>query len=161
MDDLFSWITAKVFFSSLVTVKGKGNFNQLVAPVINWPSGTEGFEPSITDLLDKSVKPLEGSRTFRYAFVASKPGSYLLPAISFSFFDPDSNKYKRNESSQQSFTVTDSGVVLILFSKISIPGNGVGSSSSNTPSMISCSAFLFTVLRENSTLFFISMASTI
>ena len=91
----------------LVTVKGKGNFNQLVAPVINWPSGTEGFEPSITDLLDKSVKPLEGSRTFRYAFVASKPGSYLLPAISFSFFDPDSNKYKRIESSQQSFTVTN------------------------------------------------------
>jgi hypothetical protein len=38
--------------------------------------------------------PLAGVKTYRYAFVSSKPGTYELPAASFSFFDPDTNTYK-------------------------------------------------------------------
>jgi hypothetical protein len=78
----------------VIQVKGKGNFSQLAAPAIPWPAGIEGFDPVVTDTLDKTKAPLEGTRTFRYAFVAAAPGVYQFPSASFSFFDPDSNRYK-------------------------------------------------------------------
>jgi len=78
----------------VITIKGKGNFPQLSAPVIEWPAGIEGFEPAISESTNKSTVPLEGTKTFRYSFVSSKPGNYTLPAIKLSFFDPDTNRYK-------------------------------------------------------------------
>jgi len=77
-----------------ITISGKGNFIQLNAPVVDWPEGIEGFEPVVRDILDKTQTPLSGSRKFSYSFVSAKPGNYVIPAISFSFFDIDSGKYK-------------------------------------------------------------------
>ena len=77
----------------IITISGKGNFTQLAAPVIQWPPGVEGFSPSVSDSLNHDHSPLSGKRTFYYRFVSAKPGAYTLPAISFSFFRPDSNKY--------------------------------------------------------------------
>ena len=77
-----------------VTITGKGNFTQLGAPAIHWPDSLEGFEPEITDSLDKSYSPLKGTRVFHYSFVSAKPGEYIIPVLSFSFFDPDSATYK-------------------------------------------------------------------
>jgi BatD DUF11 like domain len=78
----------------IITLRGKGNFTQLSAPVIQWPAGIESFEPIVKDSLDKTQTPLKGTRTFRYSFISGDAGSYVIPAISFSFFDPDSNRYK-------------------------------------------------------------------
>lgn len=77
-----------------ITIAGKGNFIQLDAPKIVWPASIEGFAPTLEDDLDKSKAPLSGSRTFRYPFVAAAAGSYNFNPVSFSYFDPDSNKYK-------------------------------------------------------------------
>ena len=77
-----------------VTISGVGNFTQLAAPVIQWPAGIEGFNPTVRDSLNMDHSPLSGKRVFYYRFVSAKPGNYNLPAISFSFFSPDSNQYK-------------------------------------------------------------------
>ena len=78
----------------VIVIGGKGNFTQLPAPVIRWPEGIENFEPVIKDSLDKTQAPLRGSRTFRFPFISSKAGYYTIPAVSFSYFNPDSNNYK-------------------------------------------------------------------
>ncbi|HEV7781586.1 MAG TPA: BatD family protein [Chitinophagaceae bacterium] len=77
-----------------ITISGKGNFTQLNAPVVQWPAGVEGFEPAVKDTFDKTKTPLAGSRVFRYPFVCATAGTWELPAVSFSFFDTDSNSYK-------------------------------------------------------------------
>ncbi len=77
-----------------LTIEGKGNFIQLSAPIINWPAGMEGFEPSITDSLDKGHSPLTGKRVFRYPFISSMAGEFIIPEISLSFFNPDTGNYK-------------------------------------------------------------------
>ncbi len=77
-----------------ITISGKGNFIQLNAPIVQWPKVIEGFEPSIKDSLDKSSSPLAGSRTYRYPFVSATTGVYTIPAITFSFFNPDSGIYR-------------------------------------------------------------------
>ena len=78
----------------IITISGKGNFTQLAAPVIQWPAGVEGFNPTVRDSLSHDHSPLSGKRAFYYRFVFAKPGNYRLPAVSFSFFRPDSNKYQ-------------------------------------------------------------------
>lgn len=77
-----------------IILSGKGNFVQLDAPQVTWPAGVEGFEPAVADSLEKSSMPLRGSRSFRYPFVCGAPGNYTLPALSFSYFDPEAGSYK-------------------------------------------------------------------
>lgn len=91
----------------LITISGKGNFTQLPAPSIQWPEQIETFDAIIKDSLDKRQAPLKGSRTFRFPFVANKAGSYSIPAVSFSFFDPDSNKYKTISASLPEITISN------------------------------------------------------
>lgn len=78
----------------LVTISGKGNFTQLSPPLIQWPAGLEGFEPQIFDSLVHMQSPLKGTRTFQFRFVAARSGQYIIPSVSLSFFNPDSNGYK-------------------------------------------------------------------
>lgn len=78
----------------VLTIEGKGNFIQVAAPEIEWPVGIDGFGAVVKDSLDPLKMPLAGKREFRYGFVSTKAGTYQLPAVRFSFFDPDSNRYR-------------------------------------------------------------------
>lgn len=93
-----------------ITIEGKGNFIQLTPPSIQWPKGIEGFDPLISDSFSRSASPIVGKRTFRYPFIASEPGEYSIPSISFSFFNPDSGKYKNIETPLQQITILNSSV---------------------------------------------------
>jgi BatD DUF11 like domain len=90
----------------VITINGKGNFTQVIAPSIAWPVGVEGFEPVIKDSLDKTQSPLTGSRTFRYAFISDKPGDYQLQPVIFSFFNTDSGLYKTVSASVPEFSIS-------------------------------------------------------
>lgn len=90
-----------------LTISGKGNFTQLSAPEISWPTGFEGFAAITQDDWDKSKSPLAGSRKFRYPFVIAKPGQYVFPAVTFSFFNPATKKYETLSSTAIKLTVTN------------------------------------------------------
>src|SRR5437762_5553691 len=77
-----------------VDINGAGNFQRVNAPVINWPQSIEVFEPSVKDTFNKQQVPLKGQRDFKYIFVTDKPGYYIIPSISFSFFDLKIKTYK-------------------------------------------------------------------
>lgn len=89
-----------------VTVSGKGNFLQLIPPTVQWPAAVETFDAANTDKLDKTKVPLAGSRTFRFPFVAAEEGDFEIPAISYAFFDPDSNRYKTMTTKPVRFRVS-------------------------------------------------------
>ena len=88
-----------------VSLTGNGNFLQLTAPAIQWPSGVEAFDAASNDKLDKTKIPLAGSRSFRYPFVCAAEGEYVIPAIEFSFFDTDSNRYRTVSTKPVQFVV--------------------------------------------------------
>jgi hypothetical protein len=77
-----------------VTVKGTGNLPLINSPVVNWPAHMESYDMNSKENIDKTIAPLGGSKTFHYSFIASKPGSYLLPAVRMSYFDPGARVYK-------------------------------------------------------------------
>ncbi|MBN8878570.1 MAG: protein BatD [Sphingobacteriales bacterium] len=91
----------------VVTIEGRGNFPQLAAPVVSWPKAMEGFEPEIKDSLNKELSPLEGRRVFTFRFISNQAGTYTIPAINLSFFDPDSNRYKTTSTKPITVKITE------------------------------------------------------
>jgi len=94
----------------IVIIEGRGNFTQLSPPEVQWPRGMDSFEVATKDSLDKMQSPLTGSKSFRFPFIASKPGSYQIPPVSLTFFDPDSNNYQTVSASVPEITVTNERV---------------------------------------------------
>lgn len=50
--------------------------------------------------------PVSGRKLFEYPFTVNKAGTYTIPEISFSYFDPSAAAYKTIKSKAISFTVT-------------------------------------------------------
>ncbi len=89
-----------------VTIAGTGNIQMVNAPKINWPQGIDGYDAQISDTTDKNAVPLRGTKIFAYPFTVSKAGTYTIPAVSFSFFDPQTGTYKDLTSGPFTITVT-------------------------------------------------------
>jgi hypothetical protein len=77
----------------LFTIIGEGNLQQVKVPLINWPVGIEAFDPTEQDQDDKTHFPMMVRKAFSFPFVANKKGIYTIPPVSFTYFDPDANKY--------------------------------------------------------------------
>lgn len=77
-----------------VIVSGSGNLQMVNAPKIYWPAEIEAFEPVSTEHFDHTAVPLKGQKIFNYPFTASQPGKYIIPSLSFSYFDSDTKNYK-------------------------------------------------------------------
>jgi len=89
-----------------VTIAGKGNFIQFAPPVITWPGDFDVFDPLVSDQLNKSSYPTEGSRIFIFNFTSDQPGSFVIPPVFFSFFDVYSGQYKKLSSDSFRLEVT-------------------------------------------------------
>ncbi|MEO6489581.1 MAG: BatD family protein [Ferruginibacter sp.] len=89
-----------------VTITGKGNLQLLTAPTVNWPAGTDIFEPTVSESIAKSIVPITGTKTFEFNFSVNTEGQYVIPDIEFSYFDPATATYKTISTKQFLFTVT-------------------------------------------------------
>lgn len=89
-----------------VIISGEGNLQMINAPEVLWPEGIDGFDPKVTDDLYKGTVPVGGRKIFEFPFTVSKPGTYIIPALSFGFFDPKQNAYRSVESKPLQITVT-------------------------------------------------------
>ncbi len=89
----------------IVKISGSGNMQLLIAAQLEWPKGIDPFDPTVTEELDKTAIPVKGSKTFVYNFSANKTGHYILPAIHFSYFNPESATYKTVSTKDIAFDV--------------------------------------------------------
>lgn len=89
-----------------VVVKGKGNLPVIAAPVVDWPAGIEAFDPTTKEEVNKTAVPMSGSKSFDYIFTPRTPGHYIIPAVSFPYFDPAVQAYKTAETQPMDIQVT-------------------------------------------------------
>ncbi|HVZ97650.1 MAG TPA: BatD family protein [Chitinophagaceae bacterium] len=87
-----------------VSIAGAGNIQMVNPPKLSWPQGIDGYDAQISDTTDKNSVPLKGIKTFTYPFTVSVPGTYTIPGVSFSFFNPQTGTYKDLTSGP--FTIT-------------------------------------------------------
>lgn len=77
----------------VIEITGEGNFYSLKQPVIQWPSGFHNFDAVEKTETDEKVFPVKGKRVITIPFVADQQGSFTIPAIQWSYFDPAIGKY--------------------------------------------------------------------
>ncbi len=77
-----------------IILKGDGNLPLINAPQVQWPQGTEGYEPTVKENVDRTVSPIRGTKMFEYAFTAKQAGTVTIPPVEFTYFDPSANAYK-------------------------------------------------------------------
>lgn len=83
----------------MVTLNGEGNINNIPDPV--WPEipNWRVFESRATINTAAQEGKLGGSRVYELLLVPSQPGEFTLPAIDYSYFDPEGEAYLTVSSS--------------------------------------------------------------
>ena len=106
----------------VIRINGNGNMIQLEPPVISWPAGTEGYEAVTNDSADNLPTTILNNREFRFPFVCNIPGQYIIPAVSFSFYNIKLNSYQTVFSKETGVTAykAEKKEKLITESKLSI-----------------------------------------
>lgn len=77
-----------------VSISGQGNVNLLNSPKVDVPAGFDKYDPKVTDDIEKNSNPLSGKRTFEYVLMPQEAGDHSIPAVEFSYFDPEANSFK-------------------------------------------------------------------
>jgi len=94
-------LKASESFQATIKVRGTGNLKLFELPKINTPSSLEVYEPEYNENVKVSLKGMEGSVENTYTIVPQYQGKFPIPALNFSYFDPQKETYKTLRSQEQ------------------------------------------------------------
>lgn len=77
-----------------IKIKGKGNITLLEIPKPNFPPDFEVYDPKISQKSNTESTGMSGSKTFEYLIIPRNEGDFEIPSISFSFFNPRTERYE-------------------------------------------------------------------
>jgi hypothetical protein len=83
-----------------VEVTGKGNLKLFQLPKLTLPSSLEVYEPEHNESIRTYLGGMQGSIADGYTIVPQYKGKYPIPSISFTYFDLESETYKRVSSGE-------------------------------------------------------------
>jgi len=86
-----------------ITVSGNGNMRFVDEPRINFPPDFEVYDPKISTKLNPAST--SGNKTFEYLIIPRHGGTYKIPSVEFSFFDPQAREYKTLRTVEYTLTV--------------------------------------------------------
>ena len=96
-----SELKATESFQLELKVNGRGNLKLFSLPEIKVPSSLEKYDPEFKEHIKSSISGMNGQISNTYTIVPQFQGKYPIPAVEFSYFDPEAKKYvtiKTNES---------------------------------------------------------------
>ncbi|HBB48217.1 MAG TPA: BatD protein [Flavobacteriaceae bacterium] len=76
-----------------VTVRGEGNLKLFELPKPQFPNAFEVYEPARNDKISTRTDGMRGSVSEVYTLVPQNQGTYPLASLSFSYFDPNLERY--------------------------------------------------------------------
>ena len=127
-----------------IEVTGKGNLKLFKLPELELPSALEVYEPEFTEGVRTTLAGMQGKVSNRYTIVPSFRGKYPIAPLSFSFFNPTTEKYT---------TLTSDEIVInVLEGPLSAASNSAASPNSVKQSVVaSGNQFNFIKLTPNLT----------
>ena len=76
-----------------IVLKGKGNVKLLKDPKLDFPPDFEVYDPKENTNITTSAAGVEGIKTFEYLIIPRHSGEFIIPAYSFSYYNPIRKKY--------------------------------------------------------------------
>lgn len=77
-----------------IDIAGTGNMKLLKTPTIDWPEGFEEYDPKVTNNYKTTRAGVSGTKSIEYLAIPRAAGDYVIPAVTFSYFDTEENQYK-------------------------------------------------------------------
>ncbi len=93
-------LNASESLQAKVEVSGKGNLKLFQLPEPSLPSSLEVYEPEFEESVRTTLSGSQGKVSNNYTIVPSFRGKYPIPGISFSYFDPKTEKYNTINSKE-------------------------------------------------------------
>lgn len=88
-----------------VVVSGTGNLKLIKQPVLSLPKDFDKYDPKVTDKTRLTANGIEGSMVYDFLVVPRNQGKYMLPAISFVYYDTEANAYRTVKTQPIALTV--------------------------------------------------------
>jgi hypothetical protein len=89
-----------------VVLEGQGNMKEVVLPRATAPAALKLYEPTSQEHLSAGDNRIQGKRIQEYLVMAQQTGTFQIPALAFSYFDPETRRYEIVRSQPLSLTVT-------------------------------------------------------
>ncbi len=90
--------TTELQTNEAVTVKleisGTGNMKLLKTPAIDWPEGFEVYDPKVSNNFKNTTAGVSGTKSIEYLAIPRAAGDWIIPAITFSYYDTQAGEYK-------------------------------------------------------------------
>ena len=77
-----------------LTVQGTGNMKLLKTLAVDWPEGFEVYDPKVTNNFQNTTSGVTGTKIIEYLAIPRAGGTYTLPPVQFSYYDPQADSYK-------------------------------------------------------------------
>ncbi len=100
-------LNASESLQAKVTVEGKGNLKLFQLPKLTLPSSLEVYEPEFTEDVRTNLSGMQGSVSEQYTIVPGFQGKYPIPSISFSYFNPETERYRTVSSDEITIDVLE------------------------------------------------------
>ena len=88
-----------------LTVSGTGNVELLQMPEPVFPPDFEVYDPKITTSTDASSQGMSGTKKAEYLAIPRRAGSFSIPPVEFSFFNPSTESYQTLKSESYELSV--------------------------------------------------------
>ncbi|NNM07542.1 MAG: protein BatD [Flavobacteriaceae bacterium] len=105
-----------------VKVSGKGNLKLFDLPSVKLPAALELFEPERDNKVSTQTDGMRGSISETYTVVPQFKGDYPIRPLSFSFFDPKTEKYRTLSSDEIVLNVVNGPVTSATTSETTTNG---------------------------------------
>jgi len=76
-----------------LNIAGSGNLKLFDAPKLSLPNGLNTFDPQVSDTITGRSTTISGTKRITYAITPHTPGDYEIPAVSFSYYNPQTGSY--------------------------------------------------------------------
>jgi len=100
-------LNASESLQAKVEVSGSGNLKLFQLPKLTLPSALEVYEPEFNEQVRTNLAGMRGSVSESYTVVPSFRGQYPILPVSFSFFNPKTNRYETLTSEEITLQVLE------------------------------------------------------
>jgi len=86
-----------------ITISGTGNIKFAGAPALKLSPDIEIYDPKITDSFKNSPSGTAGQKTFEYVLIPRHYGDFVIPSVTYSYFNTATKKYERVSTNEFRF----------------------------------------------------------
>ncbi len=100
-------VKANESMSLKVTLRGDGNLKLIDVPSIEFPPGIESYDPKYNSDIDFRESGFKGFKQEEYLLVPRYKGTYKINSLTFSYFNPKTERYETVKTDPIEITVTE------------------------------------------------------